>query len=90
MMALIVNDDDDDDDDDNADDDALMVIIIIIMIIIMIMKSIQKGLCPPLQRPVVISDDLGISPPPLLSHYIMTSLPYDDDDHDHDHDYPTT
>ena len=37
------------------------------------MKSIWKGLCPPLQRPVVISDDLGISPPPLLSHYIMRS-----------------
>ena len=68
-----LNDNDDDDDDDNADDDALMVIIIIIMIIIMIMKSIWKGLCPPLQRPVVISDDLGISPPPLLSHYIMRS-----------------
>ena len=25
--------------------------------------------------PLVISDDLGISPPPLLSHYIKRSLP---------------
>ena len=35
---------------------------------------------------MVISDDLGISPPPLLSHYIMRSQSCDDDGDDIDDD----